>query len=306
MVMVLQASSEPPASASVDAWRSWIRELIGSGQFSRRLLSWVCVREGYFLKIPRVHGEIEADLRDGAAEAEREYRLTRQLAEQLDDMVDPPLHLIEGCIVKRRLTGADLWALARREGATPRVRTAIIHGLKLAARLHLLAPDAVPALPIHDYSSDPYLPAPERLRGRLRRRPRTIVITGLEVRNFKEACAGGPWRFFDPHDAVLGAPEDDVARYILSLLMVTWGRHADCRIWSRFDYGELIRAYEAERGALLDGELLAYMFQRNIAMRRCQVRGSTRDLPWVMQVAARAYEALFFWQVGLWGSRHGL
>jgi hypothetical protein len=306
MARVLQASTEPPLSAPAEAWRSWIRELIGAGQFSRRFLSWVCVRESYFLKIPRVHGEIEADLRDGAAEAEREYRLTRQLAEHLDGMIDPPLRLIEACIVKRRLTGADLWALASREGATPRVRTAIVDGVKMAARLHLLDPGAVPGLPVHDYADDPYLPAPERLRDRLRRHPRTIVLTGLEVRNFKQACAGGPWQFFDPHRAVLGAPEDDFARYVLSLLMITWGRHARCRIWTRFDYGELVRAYEAERGDALDRELLAYMFQRNIAMRRFEVRGSTRDLPWMMQAAARAYEALFFWQVGMWGSRHGL
>jgi hypothetical protein len=213
------------------------------------------------------------------------------------------LRLIGACIVKRRLTGMDLWALARREGATPRARAAIIQG---AARLHLLGPEAVPGLPVHDYANDPYLPAPERLRERLRRRPRTIVLTGLEVRNFKQACADGPWQFFDPHDAALGAPEDDVARYVLSLLMVTWGRHANCRIWTWFDYRELVRAYEAERGAPLDRELLAYMFRRNIAKRRSDVRGSTRDLTWSMQVAARAYEALFFWQVRMWGGRHGL
>ncbi len=89
------------------------------------------------------------------------------------------------------------------------------------------------------------------LNDRLCQRPRVIVLGGLEVRNFKQAGTDGQWRFFDPHDAVLGAPEDDFARYILSLLMITWGRHATCRIWTHFDYQRLVRHMRRPAAALL-------------------------------------------------------
>jgi hypothetical protein len=221
-------------------------------------------------------------------------------------MIDSPLRLIDGCIVKRRLTGPDLWMLAKEEGVTPRVRSAIAHGVVLAAQLHRLDPAVVPDLAVHDYANDPYLPAPARLRDRLSQRQRTIVLAGLEVRNFKQDRADGRWLFFDPHHAVLGAPEDDFTRYILSLLMMNWGRHADCRIWTRFDYHELVAAYETARGVPLDHELLAYMFRRNIARVRSEVRAFGDWSRLMVRVAARAYEDVFFWQIRRWGGRYGL
>jgi hypothetical protein len=220
-------------------------------------------------------------------------------------MVDAPLRLIDGCIVNRRLTGPDLWALAKAEGATPRVQKGITHGVVFAARLHRLDPTAISGLTVHDYATDPYLPAPVELHDRLRQRRRTIVLGGFEVRNFRQDRPG-QWKFFDPHEAVLGMPEDDFARYILSLLMVNWGRHANCRIWTQFDYRQLLRVYETTRGPPLDHELLAYMFRRNIAERQHRARGAARRLPRLMQRLARAYEELYFWQVRRWGAGYGL
>ena len=307
MATSVQPAVEPQPSASIEAWRSWIRDLIGAGLFTGRFWSWVCVRERYFLKIPRVSGgQLETDFSDGAAEAEREYRLTASLAEQLDGMVDVPLRLIDGCIVKRRLTGPDLWSMAREEGTTPRVRKAITHGVVLAAQLHRLDPTAVRDLAVHDYANDPYLPAPEELSKRLGQRRQAIVLGGLDVRNFKQDCEGGRWLFFDPHHAELGAPEDDFARYILSLLMINWGRNARCRIWTQFDFQELVGAYEEAGGVFLDREVLGYMFQRNIARVRSDVWAFGDWSRFVRRVAARAYEALFFWQVRKWGGHHGL
>jgi len=300
------AAADPQPEAPVEAWRSWIRDLIRGACFSARRWSWVCARDRYFLKIPRVAGQLQPDLSASRAEAEGEYRLTQQLTGQLDGMVEAPLRLIDACIVKRRLQGPDLWRLAQRVGGTPEVQAALAQGLVLAARLHRLDPATVPDLPVHDYAQDPSLPAPKELHDRLRRRPRTIVVGGLEVRNFMQDVNDGQWKFFDPHETVLGAPEDDVARYILSLLMIDWGRHARCRIWTRFNYQHLLQAYEAARGTSLDQQLLAYMFQRNVARRRNEARDSTRDLPWFMHMAARAYEGLFFRQVREWGSRHDL
>lgn len=307
MATSLHPAAEPLPSASIEAWRSWIRDLICAGQFTGRIWSWVCVRERYFLKIPRVSdGQLETALSDGAKEAAREYQLTQSLAERLESMIDAPLRVIDGCIVKRRLSGPDLWALAKQEGATPRVQKAIIHGVVLAARLHRLNPAALPDLAVHDYANDPYLPAPEELHDRLSQRPRTIVLGGLDVRNFKQDRADGRWLFFDPHTAVLGAPEDDFTRYILSLLMINWGRHADCRIWTRFDLHQLLRVYEEARGASLDHSLLTYMFERNMVRVRSDVRTFGDWSRFMRRVAARAYEEVFFWQIRRWGGHYGL
>jgi len=204
------------------------------------------------------------------------------------------------------LTGPDLWSLAEREGATPRVQKGITEGILFAAQLHRVDPAALPDLVVHDYANDPYLPAPAELHDRLNQRRRTIVLGGLEVRNFKQDRADGQWLFFDPHEAVIGAPEEDFTRYILSLLMINWGRHADCRIWSHFDYPQLLKIYETGRGAPLDRGLLAYMFRRNTAERRFRAGRAMRKLPWLMRGGARAYERLFFWQVRRWAGRHGL
>jgi hypothetical protein len=292
--------AEPRLDAPIEVWRSWIRDLVRGNQFTSRRWSWVCVRERYFLKIPRVCGRLETDLSAGIAEAEREYRLTQHLSRRLEGMVDRPLRLSDACMVNRRLSGPDLWRMAEREGGTPEVQAGISQGLVLAAKLHRLDPKEVPGLPVHDYANDPHLPAPDAVNDRLCQRPRVIVLGGLEVRNFKLASTDGQWRFFDPHDAVLGAPEDDFARYVLSLLMITWGRHARCRVWTRFDYPQLVQAYEAARGAPLDQGLLPYMFQLNVARRRSGARRSTRRLPWFMRMAARSYEELFFRQVQKW------
>lgn len=306
MGTAIQPTVEPQPSATVDVWRSWIRDLIWGGQFRRRVWSWVCVSGGYFLKVPRVSGRLETDFSDGGAEADREYQLTCSLAAPLEDMINVPLRLVDGCIVKPRLTGPDLWTMAKAEGATPRVQRAITGGIVLAAHLHRLDPTIVGALAAHDYANDPYLPAPKELADRLNQRPRTIVLGGLEVRNFKQDGADGRWLFFDPHKAVLGVPEDDFTRYILSLLMINWGRNANCRIWTRFDFQELVGAYQEARGAALDHELLRYMFQRNVARVRSDVWAFGDWSRFTQRAAARAYEKLFFWQVKRWGARYGL
>jgi hypothetical protein len=300
MMTAVVPDAGPRPGAPIEVWRCWIQELILAKQFVARRWSWVCVGERYFLKIPRLHGEREANLGASIVDAQDEYRLTEQLTEQLDGLVDAPLRLIDACIVKRRLLGQDLWRLARRQGGTAEVRAAIAQGLALAARLHNLDPAAVPDLSVHDYAQDPYLPAPRSLHSHLRQRRSAIILTGFEVRNFRQDHVGGQWKFFDPHAAMLGAPEDDFARYILSLLMINWGRHVRCRVWTDFNYGDLVRTYDAARGASLEHEVLAYMFQRNIAERRFGARRATRQLPWVMRLAARSYEEVFFRKVQQW------
>jgi hypothetical protein len=297
---------EPASRTATEAWRSWIRGLISAERFTARRFSWVCVQGPYFLKIPRLQGVLEVDFEDGNVEAEHEYQLTRQLAERLDEFVDTPLRLVDGCIVMRRLHGPDLWSLAKEKGDSLPVRAGIARTLVLAARLHRLGLSAIPDLPEYDYAKDPWVPSSTEPHGRVCERPRTIVLTGLEVRNFKQASVPGAWKFFDPHTAALGVPEDDVARLVLSLLMIRWGRNPDCRIWTAFDFHQLMQVYEKESGAPLDKELLASMFQRNIAWRRYEARCMARVLPSLVRAAALAYERLFFWQVRRWGDRHGL
>ena len=65
---------------------------------------------------------------------------------------------------------------------------------------------------------------------------KTIVVLGFEVRNFKRIYPNGSFNFFDPHHLLIGVPEDDFCRYLLSLLMLNWGNNTNFLIWRKFDY----------------------------------------------------------------------
>ncbi len=202
------------------------------------------------------------------------------------------------------LAGDDLSALLRRRD--PSGPSALEAAMALAGRLHRAGGAALAGLPVHDYAGDPYRPAPPAIVARLRARPRTLVVRGFEVRNLMTDRPGGALRFFDPHEIVLGAPEEDVTRFLLSLLMLNWGRHAKALAWKRFDAARLIGVYEAASGVPLDRELLAYTFALNAAMRRAHGRRAAAELGGWQAWAAALYGRAYFWQIGNWGRRHGI
>jgi len=282
-----------------------VDELVRTMRWTARPLSWTLVADGRFYKIDRRSGDVAADLvnPEARARARIEHDLTCRLA-ALDPAVVTPIALVGSCLVAPALTGDDM-VTALRRGDEER-DAALEAALSLIGRLHRAEGAALEGVTAHDYAENPYLPAPPALRERLGARPRTLVVRGFEVRNFRAERPGGAWRFFDPHQADLAAPEEDVARFVVSLLMLNWGRHANVRAWDRFVPERLISTYEGARGLRLDREVLAYAFALNVAMRRFHSRGRTAGLAGARALAAAAYRKAYFWQIERWGRRHGL
>jgi hypothetical protein len=282
-----------------------VHELARTARWTPRPRTWTLRTADRFYKIDRQSDDVAADLvhPEACARAEVEYALTCRLA-ALDRALARPLARVDACIVARALTGDDLGALLRRgeqAGAA-----ALESAMAMAGRLHRADGAALAGLPVHDYAADPYSPAPPALAALLRTRRPTLVVRGFEVRNFMTDRPGGELRFFDPHELVLGAPEEDVTRFLVSLLMLNWGRHANVLAWRRFDAARLIEVYEAARGARLDREVLAYTFALNTAMRRAHGRRAAAELGGWKTRAGALYGRAYFWQIAAWGRRHGL
>jgi hypothetical protein len=272
-----------------------------TGRFECRRHSWVCSHEGLFFKIPRLEESPGPSLAEPSAiEAARlEYELTSQLA-VLDDAIEAPLGRVGACLVKRHIPGVDAVRVARAAGAGGELQEALEAGVSLAGRLHRPGVAVLAERPVYDYGADPYLPAHEAVLERLRSRPRSLVVEGFEVRNFRREDATGRWKFFDPHNVLLGVPEQDFTQYVLSVLMINWGRNVRCRTWTRFDYPALREAYERARGEALDPLLLQYSFRRNVRVRMARALYWANRLGGVHRLGALTYAKIYFAQIRSW------
>jgi len=292
------APADPALAARVD-------ELVRTARWTPRPLSWTLVADSRFYKIDRRSDDVAADLTnaEACARAEIEFALTCRLA-ALDAAIAAPLALVHGCIVTGALTGDDMPAALRRDEAER--EAALDAAMALIGRLHRVDAAALDGIPVHDYAANVYLPAPPALQERLRAHPRALVVRGFEVRNFRAERPGGEWRFFDPHQLDLAAPEEDVTRFIVSLLMLNWGRHANVLAWDGFELSRLVSVYERTRGEHLDHDVLAYTFALNTEMRRFHSRLRTAHLRGPRALAADVYGRTYFWQIERWGKRHGV
>jgi len=110
--------------------------------------------------------------------------------------------------------------------------------------------------------------------------------------------------FFDPQHVYLGMPEDDVARFVISLLMINWGQGGGVTLWQGFDVEDLLAAYEDAAGFLLDGTLLTYFLRETIAMRRHFAQKALRNMAGARRVIGRPYLAGYFMQLNHWAANH--
>lgn len=277
----------------------WIAALA----FAPRKESWVACSGNRFYKLFRRGDDPARDWLDRACveNARREHD-DMQLLHRFGERACAPLLRNRGCVVYPRLSGPDLReALLRRgDDARPALRDA----LSLLAQLHGATADAISHYPLKDYRRDGHLRPDAEVLRRIHERPRTLCIEGFEVRNFRfdqHRCA---WLFFDPQVVSRGVPENDIARFIVSLLMVNWGKGGSPRIWGYFQADDLVSVYERAASRSTDPILLNYFLHETIAMRRHFAERALRALHGMSRILGRPYLSVYFLQLERWAARH--
>lgn len=285
-----------------------------------RQLSWIARKGGLFFKIPRRSLDLFGDARSDSCRREirEEFHLLTLLAGLSDHVIRPVAFVEEySCLVLPDLRAENLrdvllselpfghiepQSRAHQVGAqvaqaTLRLAVGIIAGIHRQGCPEKLELRAV------NYRENQWLPAPPGLA--MPAQP-VVVVDGYELRNLLLDSTSGEIYLVDPHAVGIGFPEEDLARLIVSLLMLNWGRHVNCRVWTGFDCIDLLQEYEKQSGRSLDGERLAYCFEMIVAMRFYHSNRSLKKIgnPLVRRIG-RVYQKAFFYQVRRWGKQHG-
>lgn len=296
----MTASDSGPAASPMVGTAGWIDALA----FTPRKESWVASSAGSFYKIFRKSDDPAQDWLDPACvkQAGREYADMLFLC-QFSDRICSPIRLDHACIVYPQLSGPDMRAMLQWRGTTDAQRTAGLRdAVVLLSRLHMVNVDAS-RYPVKDYLSG-LLPPSRDVIMRIAGRERTIFISGFEVRNFRFDRPRGGWFFFDPQHMFLGMPEDDLARFVISLLMVNWGKGGSLRLWQDFDIDDLLSTYEQTSTRLLDKTLLNYFLRETIAMRRRFAEKALRAMNGARRILGQPYLAAYFLQLEKWAANH--
>lgn len=286
--------------------------LITAGRFQRRPLSWVCLLDDYWIKIPRKSASIASDAQDLDVYA----RSVKQFEEAgrlnaLDPQILAPVELDDAhaCLIYRRMDGGDLHTAILAARNPEQIAPAIREALGLCARLHQipLTDERLSGLTRYNYLTDQDCPAMGAVASAIEIQPHTVVVGGMLIRNYMWDREGGSLYFFDPHGVFIGIPEENIARFILSLVMATWGRQSlSWRIWELFDPAELLDYYEKISGRKLSLSLLRYSMDLHVARRWRYAKKSISNMPVLLKVPAEIWGRLYFKQIQRWRKKHGI
>jgi len=271
--------------------------------------SWVASSAGWFYKIFRRSDDPARDWLDSSCieKASREYADTLLLG-RLSGRVCMPARLDHACVVYPQLSGPDMRPMLQqaRDPADARRRTvALGEAMAVLVQLHG-ARREVSNYPVKDYLHNGYLAPDADVARRIAERERTLFIGGFEVRNFRFDRHRDGWFFFDPQHVFLGMPEDDLARFVVSLLMINWGQGGSVRLWQDFDLRDLLAAYENAGARSLDRILLNYFLRETIAMRKRFAEKALRNMSTAKRALGRPYLAAYFMQLNHWAAHHEL
>lgn len=275
--------------------------------FTPRKESWVASSADWFYKIFRRSDAPARDWLDPFCmeKASREYADTLLLG-RLSDRVCMPVRLDHACVVYPLLSGPDMRPMLqqmRGADAARRRTRALSEAMVTLAQLHGAEQDT-PDYPVKDYLQNRYLVPDVEVAKRIGERERTLFISGFEVRNFRFDRHRDGWFFFDPQHVFFGMPEDDLARFVISLLMINWGQGGSVRLWQDFDVSDLLSTYEDAAGRLLDRTLLNYFLRETIAMRRHFAQKALRSMSGAKRALGRPYLAAYFMQLNHWAVNH--
>jgi hypothetical protein len=289
-----------PNDAPAVGAAGWIDALA----FAPRKESWVASSAASFFKIFRRSDDPARDWLDPACieKARREYADMR-LLHRFSDRVCCPLQVDHACVEYPLLSGPDMRVmLRRRDGAQG--AAGLRDTMSLLARLHA-ASDAASHYPLKDYLVDNHLRPDADVLLRITERERTFCIEGFEVRNFRYDQRRDAWLFFDPQVVHRGVPENDLARFVVSLLMVNWGKGGSPKMWAGFEFHDLVSTYEHAASRPVDKILINYFLHETIAMRRHFAERALRALHGVPRLLGRPYLAAYFLQLEKWVTSHG-
>ena len=259
--------------------------------FARRKESWVASSSGHFYKIIRKGNAPLRDLDDPACiDAARREFADMQFLRKLADGVCCPERIDRACIVYPFLSGPDMRTVLTSHAPPGQREACLESAMHLLARLH--QGDGA-GHPTKDYRRDSFLTPSPAVLARIGRRRPTLVVTGFEARNFRFDRDSDAWFFFDPHHVWLGLPEEDFARFLVSLLMIR-GRRSGPRPWTGFDRFRLLAAYEALAPARLDRTLLNYFLHEELAMRRFHAIKLAKRMPAAGRPFVMAYTWFFY------------
>jgi hypothetical protein len=276
--------------------------------FTPRKQSWVACSGDRFYKLFRRSDDPARDWLDDACieDARREHD-DMQLLHRFGERACTPLRRDHGCVVYPRLSGPDLREMLLRHDAGKTERaSALRDALSLLAQLHGASADAISHYPLKDYRADGHLRPDAEVLRRIADCPRTLCIEGFEVRNFRFDQRCRAWMFFDPQVVSRGVPENDIARFIISLLMVNWGKGGSPRIWRGFHIGDLVSVYERAASRSTDPILLNHFLYETIAMRRHFAERALSALHGVSRILGRPYLSTYFLQLERWVARNEL
>lgn len=275
--------------------------------FTARKESWVASSAGRFYKIFRRSDDPARDWLDPLCmeKAGREYADTLFLG-RLSGRVCTPVQLDHACVVYPQLSGPDMRPMLQqmRDEADARQHAGGLRdAMVLLAQLHDARRD-MPDYPVKDYLHSGYLTPDVEVTRRIGERERTLFISGFEVRNFRFDRHRDGWFFFDPQHVFLGVPEDDLARFVISLLMINWGQGGSVRLWQDFSVSDLLSTYETASGRSLDRTLLNYFLRETIAMRRYFAQKALRNMSGAKRVLGRPYLSAYFMQLNHWAANN--
>lgn len=264
---------------------------IAALRFTRRRESWVAASSGRFYKISRKSDDPRRDLVDPAciATSLREYTNVCFL-HGIDEAVCHPESIDRACIIYPLLSGPDMRALLISHASAEQREASLHSAMRLLAHLHY---GETAGYPVKDYRRNGFLAPSPAVLERMSERARTLIITGFEARNFRFDRHRNTWCFFDPHHVWSGYPEEDFARFMISLLMIR-GRRSGLRLWTAFDRFRLRAAYEKLAPAKLDDTLLNYFLHEELAMRRFHATKLARRASAAARALVMAYTHLYY------------
>ena len=262
-------------------FKGMVTALVETNSFTQRQASWVAVKDGLFLKIPRKSSSVQEDMKSPLVriEAEKEFAALSYLY-TLSNRVLKPVAFLEdfSCLVFPNLTGQDLIDELKERNTGEGIKEAII----MLANIHKAASP-------HSSVSPTKLP----------------VIGGFEVRNFRRDASGILY-FFDPHKIAYGEREEDVARFIISLLMIHWGRHLKCSTWTNFSLDEIIKTYESASDHKLNRDRLQQAFTKVSNMRKSKAFSQSNNAHYLLRFPMKVYTSVFFFKISLWRKSNGI
>jgi hypothetical protein len=275
--------------------------------FTPRKESWVASSADWFYKIFRRSDDPARDWLDPLCieKASREHADALFLG-RLSDRVCMPVRLDHACVVYPRLSGPDMRPMLQqiRGAAGARQRRGVLReAMVVLAQLHGAKQEAS-NYPVKDYLHNGCLVPDAEVTRRIGERERTLFIGGFEVRNFRFDRHRDGWFFFDPQRVCLGMPEDGLARFVISLLMINWGQDGSVRLWQDFDASDLLATYEDAGARSLDRTLLNYFLRETIAMRRRLAGKALRNMSGAKRALGRPYLAAYFMQLNHWAAHH--